>query len=163
MQIVAEPRQEVKNLAKVILSADDQSISWFNIGGWYVDCLWTAVLTLPDGDPTLEQMLKGINQGSRENIVHNLLRMEIAREETAEFVGKLPAPLVVLARASLHRMAAPQEPEVTQDQIDNASINFCLITLKVAAGFFRLLPSMAWIAAKRRFRNLLKIGGRIGQ
>jgi len=50
MEIIAEPRQEMKDLTKMILSADDQSLSWFNLGGWYVDCLWMAVLTLVEKD-----------------------------------------------------------------------------------------------------------------
>ena len=157
MQIIAEPRREVKDLAKMILSADDQSVSWFNMGGWYVDCLWMAILTLPDGDPSLEQMLKGL-QGSREDIAQNLLRMEIAREETAEFTRNLPAPLVALARAAVRRNAIIQTPEKTQT-IEDIKINFYLAALKVIAGFLLLLPWIAWRAVKRRFRNLIKKGG----
>ena len=158
MQIVAEPRQEAKDLAKMILCADDQSVMWFNIGCWYADCLWTAVLTLPDGDPALAQMVSG-QVVSREGIAQNMLRIEIAREETAEFMRNLPAPVVLLARASLHRPAASQASEATQAhiaEVENALVNFWLMTLKIAAGFFRLLPSIGWMMAKRRLRDLIK-------
>ena len=158
MQIVAEPRQEAKDLAKMILCADDQSVMWFNMGCWYADCLWTAVLTLPDGDPALAQIVSP-QVASREGIAQNILRIEMAREETAEFVRNLPAPVIALARASLHRVAASQVPEAMQAhtaEVENASFNFCLMTLKIAAGFFRLLPSIGWMIMKRRLKNLTK-------
>lgn len=158
MQIVAEPRQEAKDLAKMILCADDQSVMWFNMGCWYADCLWTAVLTLPDGDPALAQMVSG-QVISRESIAQNLLRIEMAREETAEFMRNLPGPVVALARASLHQSVASQMPEATQAhiaEVENASVKFCLMTLKIAAGFFRLLPSVGWMVMKRRLRDLIK-------
>ena len=155
MQIVAEPRREIKDLAKMILSADDQSLSWFNLGGWYVDCLWMAVLTLPDGDPTLEPILK--EPGSRDGITRNLLRMEIAREETAESVGSLPLPLAMLARIAVRQAVAIQISKATQSQVKGNSKSSKTI-FKMVVKSCRLLLSVVWVIAKRRFMNLTKKG-----
>ena len=166
MQVIAEPRQEAKDLAKMVLCADDQSVMWFNIGGWYTDCLWMAILTLPEGDPALEQILKQISNipggglyGSKGIIAQNMLRVEIAREEIAAFIGSLPMPLIALARASLHHPAAPQAPEATRPSAEDVPINFWLPWLKVVAGFSLLLFSLAWISVKRRLQILAKKGG----
>jgi len=160
MQIVAEPRQEMKDLAKMILAADNQSILWFNLGGWYTDCLWMAILTLPEGDPALEQILEQISNlpggglyGSKGVIAQNILRVEIAREEIAAFIGNLPMPLIGLARASLHQPVTPQASETTM-----ARAKFWLPWFKVAARFSLLLLSLAWIAVKRRLSSLVKKG-----
>jgi len=154
MQIVAEPRQEAKDIAKMIMCADDQSIMWFSMGCWYVDCLWAAIFTLPEDDPALAQMLNG-QLGSREAIAQNILRIEMAREETTEFMRNLRAPIATLVRASLHRPhAARLSSGATQARLDEVAAKFCLMALKIAAEIFRLLPSIGWMILKRRFKIL---------
>ena len=65
MQEVPKLTPEIKKFAKVILAAKDDpmydiSIGWFMAGAWYMDAISMLVLTLPDDDPTLAQILESM-------------------------------------------------------------------------------------------------------
>lgn len=95
MQEVPKLPPEIRNFAKVILAAKDDPmygvcIGWFMAGAWYMDAISMLILTLPDDDPTLAQILESMRSGAlchNEIIAKNILRFGMAMEESAGFMS----------------------------------------------------------------------------
>ena len=117
MQRIPEPSPEIRNFAKTILAVKDSpmcdlTMASFRAGAWYMDAISILVLTLPDDDPTLAQILASMRSTTlfeNDVIAKNVLRYDIAREETLAFVvANVNAESVLLhARALIQSAARP--------------------------------------------------------
>ena len=120
MQEVPKLTPEIRNFAKVILAAKDDpmygiSIGWFMAGAWYMDAISMLVLTLPDDDPTLAQILESMRSGAlchNEIIAKNILRFGMAMEESAGFMSANVKAESLLLHARALVQGATRQPQV---------------------------------------------------
>ena len=94
MQGIPEPTPEIRSFVKTILAAKADpmyhvGIGWFMAGAFYMDIISMLVLTLPEDDPTLAQILDSMRSGTlyeNEVIAKNILRFGMAVDESAAFI-----------------------------------------------------------------------------
>jgi hypothetical protein len=114
MQKIPEPTPEIRNFVKTILAAKADptyhiGVGWFMAGAWYMDAISMLVLTLPDDDPMLAQILDSMRSGTlyeNEVIAKNILRFGMAMDDSAVFVANSKAESLLLhARALVQNSA----------------------------------------------------------
>ena len=130
MQGIPDLMPDIRNFAKVILAAKDDpmygvNIGWFMAGAWYMDAISMLILTLPDDDPTLIQILESMRSGTfyqNEIIAKNMLRFGMAMEESVSFISanvKVES-LLLYARALVQ--GATKQPHSEPPAVDFAEL-----------------------------------------
>lgn len=150
MQEIPELMPEIRRFAKIILAvkADpmyDIWVEWFKAGAWYMDAMFMLVLTLPDDDPALAEILGSIRTGAlyeNEIVAKNILRFGMAVDESADFIitNSKAESLLLHARA------------LVQSSTKQAGLD------AVSTSIFRTLSStilkLTWFLIKRGFRKV---------
>lgn len=150
MQEIPELTPEIKSFAKFILASKDDPaydvlMAWFKTGAWYMDAMSMLVLTLPDDDPTLAEILGSIRTGTlyeNEIVAKNILRFGMAVGESVDFIitNSKAESLLLHVRA------------LVQNSTKQANHDAIPTTV------FRVLSStilkLTWFLIKREFRKV---------
>ena len=124
------------------------AMSWFRAGAWYTDAITTLVLTLPDDDPALAQVLDSIRSGTmleNEVVARNVLRFDMAAEEIKAFMmSKIESESMLLyARVLVQDSVRPPDPKPSAG-------DFYAAVFKLFLTLFRWLPQLMWWLVKAR-------------
>ena len=163
MSAIPESSQEIRNFAKAILAAKvdpyyETGMRWFRSGAWYMDALYTMVLTLQDDDPWLAKVLESLASGTLyrgEVVAENALRWDMSKAEMGEFV-KATTPegsLLLFARMLIQREVKKRAGTEVKETTKISPSMLLVATFKVAARTLWYGIRAAIAAAKARGRK----------